>query len=997
MSKNYLENFNQAYKSLNKQQKEAVDSIEGPVVVVAGPGTGKTQILTLRIANILNKLGGQYAENILALTFTNAGVYAMRKRLSEIVGAETASRVSIYTFHSFCEDQIKNNQEIFPSFVNSKVISDLERINFIESILKNNKEVKILKTFASTFHYSKKIISAISKLKQEGVSPELFFEKIIQQEKDILADESSYYKRDTAKNKKGDVKDVALKPILKNKELQLIYVDYQKKLEENNLYDFSDMILSVVEKLKNDPEYLTLVQEKFLYLLVDEHQDTNDSQNILIEKIASAEHLNNRPNIFTVGDQKQAIYRFQGASIENFSKFKDFYDDTKIIELENNYRSSQHVLDFADEIIKSDNPLKSQVKFKEDLSININSFSDYNQELVYLCEKVSEKIKDGVNPEEIAIFYRENKNLDSIKEILEKFDLSYNVFSKENILSSKIILKLVLLLKAVQNPLNSEILAECLFIDFLNIDTFDALKVLDKFKKIRKNKFLFKIISDENILDELEIVNKESILSFSDNISKMKKYFSNNDFLLSFEKLLHDFSYIEHILSLENNRDSLAKLESFFTWLKKDFVSDNDNPTLDKLTNYIDILNRHNISIDSQSKVKTNSISLMTTHSAKGLEFEYVFLVNFVDSVWGGKRNITDFSLPINSHKNSEDDEKRLFYVAATRAKKEFSLFYSTKDSQGKDKIPSRFLDLFSLQKSKEVEADYFERSFRDNPILLQRKNLSLKILDLDYIKEEFLKMPLTVSALNNYFRSPLIYFFRNFLKIPSVQNRTLLYGSLVHKVLELYFKNSKEENGLLSKEQMLEILDKEIDNFDIYDEDFDDVKHRAVACLSDYFDYYHKDFTLEIETEKFVKAVPLSLDDNQSVILRGIVDKIEIINDNRVRVVDYKTGKAWSEKDKSEKESLKRQIVFYKLLLEGYMGGKYTMEEGVLDFVEKNKKGEYEKVSFVPTIDEVLALKNEIREFSKDIISGAFLEKEYIRDDKNSQHYDFFKILKNK
>ncbi len=998
----YKENFEKSYSILNPEQKDAVDTIEGPVVVVAGPGTGKTQILTLRIANILKQLGGEYAENILALTFTNAGVFAMRKRLSEIIGPETASRVSIFTFHSFCEEEIKKSPDLFPKFAQSKVIDDLEKIKIIEEILTTNKKIKLLKTFGSSFHYTRKIISAIDKLKSEAVGPEEF-ESSIDGLKDRMIDnagEDAFYKVNRGNFKKGDVKKTLLDKIEKEegkqKEISIIYSVYQEKLDETGFYDFSDMILSVVSKAKEDETYLTLLQEKYMYLLVDEHQDTNDSQSKIIELISSAENMEGRPNVFTVGDEKQAIYRFQGASVENFAKFRDLYKDTKVINLKNNYRSGQKILDLAENIISSENSLEAKnPQYNEsNTSLKIASFDEYKKETSFIAHDIKEKIASGVKPEDIAIFYKENKNLEQIKSVLDRFEVPYSVFSKENILKDKEILKILMLLKAVQNPLDNENLSKCLYIDFLNLETYDVLKILDKLKKVRKNQFIIKLISDEKVLDELEIVDKEKFINLSKNLSGLKKHFENNEFLESFEYFLREFGCIESILSKKDNRTALNKLEKLFSWTKNNFLM-SGKPTLEKFVSHIDILNRYDIAIETTSSLKHDGVALMTAHGSKGLEFEYVYLTNFIDSVWGGKKMRSDFALPVNNRAGDIDDEKRLFYVASTRAKREFLVSYSIVDEGGKQKNESRFLEYLELDFVEHVDTTDFLENIYKNELLLPRSKSFCNILDLDYIREEFLKTPLTVSALNNYYRSPLIYFFRNFLKIPSAQNKILAYGNLVHKVLELYFVECKKESEILSKEKMIEILDDQLTKSQIYNEYFDEIKLRAIECLEGYYNNYKDEFTLELETEQYVKAIPFNLD-NGNIVLRGIIDKIEIVDGNNVRVVDYKTGKSWSEKDKAEKESLKRQIIFYKLLLDDYFGGKYNMVEGVLDFVEKNKKGEYERQSFSPTADDISEIKQEITEFCNDIYSGEFLNKEYKKDLKNAEYFDYFELLKN-
>ena len=361
LKKEYVEKFQSKLDFLNSEQREAVETIDGPVVVVAGPGTGKTQILTLRIANILKKLGAEFAPNILALTFTNAGVYAMRERLIEFIGVGAAHEVGIFTFHSFADEQIRNNPEIFKKFAFSRPISDIEKIEIIEEILEN-KKWEYLKTFASDYHYIPEIIKAIDNLKSEAISTEDFLKTFKDIEKRVIENEKEpFYKKKYGKFQAGDLKPMVQKKIEKEKEKQKelleIYIKYQKKLDEKGLYDFSDMVLSVTSEISKNEDFRMSLQEKYLYLLVDEHQDTNNAQNRLIELIGEADVNEGRPNIFTVGDEKQAIFRFQGASLENFKKFRNKYSDVKVIKLKNNYRSSQNILDTSENLIAGEEKL----------------------------------------------------------------------------------------------------------------------------------------------------------------------------------------------------------------------------------------------------------------------------------------------------------------------------------------------------------------------------------------------------------------------------------------------------------------------------------------------------------------------------------------------------------------------------------------------------------------------------------------------------------------
>ena len=315
--------FESLYDRLNKAQKKAVDAIEGPVMVIAGPGTGKTTILTLRIANILRKTDTA-PENVLALTFTESGAYAMRKKLVDLIGTP-AYKVNIHTFHGFCNDVIKQYPERFPRIIGSTAITEIDQISIIEGLLlqenKNSEDVhiRLLKPYGDPFFYVRPILSEIRGLKREAVDVEAFIKSVAKQNADFDAEPEKVHTKGAHKGKiKGEFVKLG-EHVEKNEELAALYEAYQATLAEKKLFDFEDMIVEVVSTLKKDKDLLLMLQENYQYILADEHQDANDAQNELLKLLAN---FHENPNLFVVGDEKQAIYRFQGASLQNFLGFK---------------------------------------------------------------------------------------------------------------------------------------------------------------------------------------------------------------------------------------------------------------------------------------------------------------------------------------------------------------------------------------------------------------------------------------------------------------------------------------------------------------------------------------------------------------------------------------------------------------------------------------------------------------------------------------------------
>ncbi len=990
-----MSDFEDQYKMLNTAQKKAVDTIEGPVIVIAGPGTGKTQILTLRIANILKEAGaGIDPENILSLTFTNAGVVAMRERLATFVGAEVAYRTNIYTFHSFCEEQISRYPDYFPLIIFSRAATDVEKIHIVEKILKDN-EFTILKTFGSDFHYIKDILYAIDNLKRESITPENFIDRIKMQEKGILADADSYYKRATKTNKKGDLKPGVLKPIEKNKELQVVYKLYQEQLEEQKLYDFTDMIMQFVVTAEADEEFSAVLREQYQYILVDEHQDTNDGQNRIIEILASAEHLGDNPNLFTVGDDKQAIYRFQGASVENFLHFENKFSSAVIINLEDNYRSAQGILDEAHTLIangESDKEHTELVAFKKDeADISVRHFKTYRDELVYMVGDIETKIKNGIEASDIAIFYREHNNLDFIKEVFEKKKIPFVVASKQDILDDVEIRKLILLLRLANDPMNSSVLAKVLLIDFMPVGISDALKILDEYKLCSRTMSLFQLLQDDEKLQMCGVVDVDSVKELAKFIEEQKAKSQNMNFLEFFEQLVRSSGFLEHVLSRSEHRILLKKLERLFDEVRENVV-DKQGYELSDFIKHLDTFESYRLSMNVVRNSDIDGVNLMTAHGSKGLEFEHVYVTNVVNGLWGGKRKSQKFKLPLNVVSGDMEDERRLFYVAITRAKQSLVISYADYDVTGREKLPSLFIsDLNASCIDIEQDVDMTTNVF----FAPRLKNIS-SLVSPEYIKEKFLTTKLSATALNNYYDAPILYFFRNLVRLPSVQNKTMLYGSVLHAALEKFFAQSSEQQSLLGKDVLMEAFNVALQTMQVPAEYYDSIQRRGDEALNGYYDYYKDSFNVNVEVEKKIKAIPFVLDDSdEQILLTGAIDKIEFLEDGTVAVVDYKTGKPWSKKTKEEKEALKRQITFYKLLLNTYNDGQYQMSQGVLDFIEPHPDThKYEREVISVNDDDVRLLKEEINIFAKDIMTGGFLEEDIKQKWGNQSIEEYIKLL---
>ncbi len=643
--------FDEAYGALNAEQRRAVDAIEGPVMVVAGPGTGKTQILTLRIANILRKTDTG-PEQILALTFTEAAAHNIRRRLAALIG-NPAYRVGISTFHGFCNDVIRRFPGDFPRVIGSSPITDVEQVAIVEEIIEgdhfedvsaehtartaqqysqkakpdptpsSNTAVPfvLLRPFGDRLLYVRDIVSAISELKREGITPEKFAALIEKEKKAFASIEDLHHEEGAHKGKmKGEYIKLERK-LLKNEELAQVYAQYQEKLAERKQYDFSDMILEVLTTLENNPTLLQLLQEEHQYVLVDEHQDTNNAQNRIIELLMS---YHDHPNLFVVGDEKQAIFRFQGASLENFQYFKNKYKSVELISLTHNYRSTQAVLDAADSLISSG--LRKNAPHAE-APIQVGEFENPARERYFVAHDIKEKIESGVAPNEITILYRNNAHAFPIARDLARLGIPYQIESDQDLFTQGDVARLLIIMRAVVFYGDDRYVAELLHIPLFVIDPLDAYKLLRKGADA-KQKILYDLLTESDVV---------TIKSLGEKMKAWVKESKKKDLLAFFEHIMRDTGMLEDMLGTNNAPERFDAVNALFDQVRE-LVARKPDATLADFFAYLETIKKHKLFIKRQTAHSSEGkVRLMTVHKSKGLEFGHVYLIGATDGTFGGK------------------------------------------------------------------------------------------------------------------------------------------------------------------------------------------------------------------------------------------------------------------------------------------------------------------------------------------------------------------------
>ncbi len=974
------EKFEQEYAKLNPRQKEAVEAIEGPVMVVAGPGTGKTQILTLRIANILKQTDTAPAQ-ILALTFTESGVASMRGRLATIIGS-AAYAVNINTFHGWCNEVIKKYPEDFPRIVGARSIHEVDQVEILEKLVENL-ELKLLKPFGDKFLYVKPLKRAIEELKREGLAPAEFKQILVKEEKRFKNLPDLYYEKGAHKGKmKGDYLKLK-RELEKNEELARVYEAYEERLMKERLYDFSDMIMEVLQILKANPDLLQILQEEHQYLLIDEHQDTNNAQNKIIELLASF-HLN--PNLFVVGDEKQAIYRFQGASLENFLYFKQVYPAAKLITLEDNYRSQQTILNAAGSLL-SDPSVALRAKANHQVKpIKIYAFDRAEEEVYWLASEIKMKIESGLEPSEIAVLYRDNRDAFPLARMLEKLEVPLMIESDQDLLGQGDVRKLIMILEVLANFGEDAPLAQVLHLDLFNLEPLTVYKLIKQTHDERKS--LWSLLKQDQDLNKVY-----------EQLKAWHSWSKNDDLLTVFEKLVRSSGILESILTSPEAEDRFEAIRRLYEEVGN-LVESHPEATLADFFNYLATVKTHTLFIKrARLGGRKGKVRLMTAHRAKGLEFDEVYIVNAYDGHWGGKRQHDLLKLLPQVYLSSEalakeegdhnSDERRLFYVALTRARKEVAISYAKLGENGREQLPSQFITEIKDELKEEGETkDWQNKYAQDKAIIFTHidKIGEHSLHDQDFVREIFLNQGLSVSALNNYLTCPWQYFYRNLIRLPEAQTKHQLYGTAVHAALADAFRLMKERE--ITQESLLASFGSHLGKLPLTKRDYDEALAKGNRALAGWWEAWHTTWPSNVLTEFRIAGVLLT----DEIRLTGVLDKLEFIDgSNKVHVVDYKTGQPRKDED------YYRQLVFYKLLLNKFARtdesrGGYKMEEGVIDFIEPNDTGRYKKDNFIIEDQEVEELEALIKKVAAEILSLAFWDRRC--DDKKCEYCKLREVM---
>jgi len=989
--------FIKALAELNEQQQQAVRQTEGPVMVIAGPGTGKTQILAARIGHILGQadLGDIRPDQILCLTYTDAGAVAMRQRLLSFIGAE-AYRVGIFTFHSFCNKVIQDRPEIF-GLRDLEPISELEVILLLRKLIDGlSADSPLRKWGAQPYYETARLTGLFNTMKQEGWNSAMLNQAIDEYLTSLPLRDEFVYKRKSGEFQKGDLK---IKDIQEQERKMAtlraavaLFDEYETLMKKSQRYDFQDMISWVRDAFIADQNLLLDYQEQYQYVLVDEYQDTNGSQNQILNLLTN---YWDAPNVFVVGDDDQSIFRFQGASVANIVDFASRYRNQglQVVLLESNYRSTQTILDAAAALIahNTERLVHSAELFsgqgvkrltarnrehanQPDLPV-VEAWHNDAHETVGIATAIEALIKEGTAPGEIAVIYRKHEQAEPILAYLQQLGIAVQVKRKANLLHSVFSNNVLKVFAYIDGEYRSPGSADDLLYEILHFGHCGitaktmaslawALRELNQKPgtNLRWREYLASWVQNPRnptLFDAPVLEQDEAVRLAYNNLELWIG--KHRDWTLQglFEKVIVDGGILAWVLKHPDKIALLEELNTLFDFIKKE-TAKAPLLTLDACLRLLETYREEELRLPVNRSISTaKGVQFLTAHGSKGLEFDRVFVIGCDDKSWKGGHSI-GYTFPdtlVSSNKADDSEEsRRLFYVAITRAKRYLTVSYARQDNTGKDKSQNRFVaelqesgavQLRNSQLNPEQIADYWNRFVEPPPLPAIRSSAA----EERSMREFLQNFQLSVTNLNKYLRCPRSFYYETLLRIPSAKNRYMAFGSAVHYALEFYFKRMLEspQKEWPSERELLQWFENYMNR---HRDSFTEIEYRQDLSRGRKF----LPLFVVARRSSWNKTAAVERNLNHVVFrdipLRGKLDRLEF-DGNTVKVFDYKTGKS------SNKEKFKapvpgaeaqeafdvrmggdywRQAVFYKILVDNDASHSWVTSQSVFEFVEPNK-----------------------------------------------------------
>jgi DNA helicase II / ATP-dependent DNA helicase PcrA len=950
------------YDRLNVAQKRAVDSIEGPVMVVAGPGTGKTQVLSLRVAKILEKTQAK-PSNILCLTFSRSGATAMRERLRSLIGAD-AYGVTVSTIHGFCGEIIQQYPIVFEEWSALEQISDIERYRQINRIIDQMMPDCVLVSRKNPYQRTRDILSRISDIKREGKQDPAFLRSVVE----------SYGALMEAKSKKGTkAHQQNILRARKFSEFVDVFIRYQDMLGRTNRYDYDDMILRVIEALKGNDWLLSGLQERYQYILVDEFQDTNGAQYELIELLTKPRTAEDDPNLFVVGDDDQAIYRFQGANLTNILKFYHRFPKSDIVVLTISYRCSQEILDASGSLISKNTErlvtsmkgleknLQSSSKKKSAQPILLHAPTNETEPWV-IADLIEDKIREGVKASEIAILVQTNAELRPIYDILRSRQIDAQMTGSLDLLMHPLVMQIIAIFRAAIDPRKNDVLASAIASECFDCHPADLGRLFSLRERGASLLDLLLQFGVPGAKDQIRLHDETSLFRARDLILDLHQGLNTRTIIETLELLIKHSG----ILPKKNEKDShldpidLAVVQEFFDRVKyrayeqRAFTAQSLEDDIDHHLNpdYGDLRMTYEF-----PHLSEKGVSLMTAHRSKGLEFDFVILPNFRERHWDHRRKPLSLSMPEDllfgwsgeqKKYESEQDERRVAFVAMTRARKEL-IFTCPRLRNDGNRSSAVSPSAFFAESGKLPEADGTLHDPAGSMLLLRPV---LRDIDEEYktfLRKRIQEFSLSVTALNHFLEDPKLFEASDLLQMPQSKDANLVYGNAVHDALRRWALSIQERSPMTS-DQFLSAFLQYLDEREVLTtQERGRLSMEGKENLPRYFTERLEGF------EPMIIGVEQSLSTRLGDIpIKGKIDRIDQVSpaSSEVRIIDYKTGRPRTESEIREDATYFRQLVFYALLLQH---GKpfWKPQSFTLDFIGQGSDSPIERTLVITEKDQ--------------------------------------------
>jgi DNA helicase-2/ATP-dependent DNA helicase PcrA len=899
----------------NKEQQEAIEHVQGPLIIVAGAGTGKTAVITEKIKYLLaNKLAD--ASQIMALTFNEKAAAEMQARVDRAIDYAYLE-MNIHTFHAFCQRLLEKYAIDIGLPASFKILTPADAWLLVRKNL-DKFELDYYRPIGNPTKNIHELIKHFQKCKDEMISPE---------------DYLNY-----ALNIKLDKDNVQIEEKNRLTEISRAYHVYNQLLVDNSCLDFGDLIYYANILLIKRPNILNKIHQRYKYILVDEFQDVNWAQYELVKKIT-----NKSAQLTVVGDDDQSIYAFRGASVSNILKFKEDFPNAHEIVLTTNYRSGQTILDKAYQLIQNNNPDRLEIKLNinKKLINNIEKkshvahvhLSKLDDEAKFTTEEIIKlkKLNPNASWNDFAILIRANSHAEPFMNQMEAFGIPYEFLASAGLYRQPIILDCINFFKVIDNYRESASIYRLMRMPAINLNEDDIQQITYFAKKIKVISYFEALKRNAEI--KLSEKGRKKIETLLSAIQEGLASAINNKPTLVLYKFLESSGYLKYLLDGENKGNNnvirqIYQLTQFFEYIANYEKMTPDSTVADFMDHFSQILDSGDLGIIKQPEDTPDSVNILTVHTAKGLEFKYVFVVNLVEERFPARRRGELIELPKELIKEQlpegdghEQEERRLFYVAMTRAKERLYLLSANDYGGARSKKISRFLPEIGYQAINQ-NTDIGSRSITHKK---PRQESSAHNLNFE-IPSIF-----SFTDIQTYGSCPYKYKLSRILKLPTQGSPSMTFGSVMHKTLEEFYQllisiNSLSQNSLFNNEPIVSMShNKELKAptleilYEIYDscwrsDSYVDTRQRE--------DFYEKGKNILLDFYKLNQktgwSAPLALETKfkikiGEIQITGRIDRVDKISSGNIEIIDYKTGKSKEKLTTDDKE----QLLIYQIAME--------------------------------------------------------------------------------